>query len=88
MTKVRAKRLMVGGLLLSAVLLVTGAGESLADSPYAIRDPKVKKNLTPAARARLQRSAAIKQKQEARKLILEKAKADQAAAAQPKGGAK
>jgi hypothetical protein len=81
MTRVTAKRLVMRGVLLAAALVATGAGESGADSPYAIRDPKVPKNLSPAARARLTRAAAIQKKQEARKLILEKVKADQAQAA-------
>jgi hypothetical protein len=89
MTKVTAKRLVMRGALLAAALVVTGAGESVADSPYAIRDPKVQKNLSPPARARLTRAAAIQKKQEARKFILEKVKAEQAQAAvpAPKGAA-
>jgi hypothetical protein len=60
---------------LPAVLLLcgAGAGPALADSPpnarYAIRDPKVDSRLSPAARARAQRAAAIKKKQDLTRYI-------------------
>jgi hypothetical protein len=64
-------------LVLAAVVLISGVAETWADSPYAIRDPKVPRNLSPAARARLQRTAAIKKKQDARKFMLETIKGEQ-----------
>lgn len=79
MTEITRKRIgpAVMTLVLAAAVLISAVTETWAESPYAIRDPKVPRNLSPAARARLQRIAAIQRKQEARKYILETIKGEQ-----------
>jgi hypothetical protein len=83
----------------TATVLVWGSGVSHAERvfsaadrlhPDAIRDQKVDRNLSPAARARLQRAAAIKKKKDTQKFIQELVQADQPAASPKtgKGGAK
>jgi hypothetical protein len=75
--------------LVMAIMPAWGIGVVHADSPYAIRDKKVDPKLSPAARARSQRMAAIKKKNDLKKLVQEAAKAEQTAAPDPKakGGA-
>jgi hypothetical protein len=58
----------------AAALLLCGIGESYGESPYAIRDPKVPKNLSAAARARLMRTDQLKKKADLKKYILEAVK--------------
>lgn len=74
LTSVRPKLLIM--FLAGAAVVMSGSLASSAESPYAIRDPKVPRNLSPAARARYQRAAAIKRNQDVKKFILDNAKGE------------
>ena len=52
--------------------------------PYAIRDPKVDPNLSPAQRARVQRDAAATKRKAARKFVKDVAEGKQPAASDKK----
>jgi hypothetical protein len=78
---------------LGAPPLAWGAGPPGATpgqgSPYAIRDHKIDAKLSPAARARAQRAADIKRRNDLKKSIEQVQQAKSADAGQPgKGGAK